>query len=90
VVTSQSWKLADMPEAGYQTNGHLLVIVGFTDDGDPIINDPASNSDANVRSVYTRQNFEKVWQRSTGGVAYIYYPQGTHLPPQLPGVTPNW
>ena len=28
-----------------------------------------------MRSVYTRENFEKVWQESTGGVAYIYHPQ---------------
>ncbi len=90
VVTSQSWDLEEMPEAGYDTNGHLLVIVGFTDDGDPIINDPASNSNANVRSIYTRENFEKVWQESTGGVVYIYHPQGTPLPASLPGVTPNW
>jgi hypothetical protein len=65
-----------MPEAGYETNGHLLVIVGFTADGDPILNDPASSSDANVRSVYTRENFEAVWQESTGGVSSVYHPSG--------------
>jgi hypothetical protein len=90
VVTSLSWDLEEMPEAGYDTNGHLLVIIGFTDEGDPIINDPASNSNDNVRSIYTRENFEKVWQESTGGVAYVYHPHGTHLPANLPGVTPNW
>ena len=90
VVTSQSWDLEEMPEAGYDTNGHLLVIIGFTDEGDPIINDPASNSNDNVRSIYTRENLEKVWQESTGGVAYVYHPHGTPLPANLPGVTPNW
>jgi len=55
VVVSLSWKLKDMPEATYETNGHLLVIVGFTDDGDPVLNDPASNSNDNVRSIYTRE-----------------------------------
>ena len=90
VVTSQSWDLEEMPEAGYDTNGHLLVIIGFTDEGDPIINDPASSSNDNVRSIYTRENFEKVWQESTGGVAYVYHPHGTPLPANLPGVTPNW
>ena len=90
VITSQSWDLEEMPEAGYDTNGHLLVIVGFTHEGDPIINDPASNSNANVRSIYTRENFEKVWQESTGGVAYVYHPNGTPLPGNLPGVTSNW
>ena len=90
VITSQSWDLEEMPEAGYDTDGHLFVIVGFTADGDPIINDPASNSNDNVLSIYTRENFEKVWQESTGGVAYIYHPKGTPLPANLPDVTPNW
>jgi hypothetical protein len=90
VIVSLSWKLGNMPEAMYETNGHLPVIVGFTDDGDPILNDPASNANENVRSIYTRENFEKVWQESTGGVAYVYHPNGTPLPANLPGATPNW
>jgi hypothetical protein len=90
VIVSLSWKLKDMPEATYETNGHLLVVVGFTADGDPVLNDPASNSNDNVRSIYTRENFEKVWQESTGGVAYIYHPAGTPLPANVAGVTPNW
>lgn len=90
VITSQSWKLADMPEAGYASNGHLMVLIGFTADGDPIMNDPASNSNANVRSVYTRHNFEKIWQASTGGVVYINVPPGKRLPANVPGLTRNW
>ena len=80
VVVSLSWKLGDMPEAGYETNGHLLVIIGFTADGDPILNDPAANSNDNVRSIYTRENFEKVWQESTGGVSYVYHPTARPCP----------
>ncbi len=90
VITSLSWDLEEMPEAGYDTDGHLMVVVGFTADGDPILNDPAANSNDNVRSIYTRENFEKVWQGSTGGVAYIYHPRHVRLPANLPGVTPNW
>ena len=37
---------------------------------------PRQQLQRNVRSVYTRENFEKVWQGSTGGVAYIYHPKG--------------
>ena len=33
------------------TNGHLLVIVGFTDDGDVIVNDPAAR-EAQGRPAY--------------------------------------
>lgn len=90
VIVSLSWKLGDLPEAGYETNGHLLVIVGFTADGDPVLNDPAANSNDNVRSIYTRENFEKVWQESTGGVSYVFHPPGLPLPANVPGATPNW
>ncbi|MFE6995204.1 C39 family peptidase [Microbacterium sp. NPDC057659] len=90
VIVSLSWDLEEMPEAGYDTDGHLMVIVGFTAEGDPILNDPAANSNENVRSIYTRENFEKVWQNSTNGIAYIYTPQGKRLPDNVEGVTPNW
>ena len=29
--------------AGYGTNGHLMVVVGFDQDGDVVVNDPASH-----------------------------------------------
>lgn len=90
VIMSLSWELEEMPEAGYETNGHLMVLVGFTDEGDPIFNDPASNSNANVRSVYTRENFEKVWQNATDGVVYIYHPEDVDLPEHVDGSTQNW
>ena len=90
VVVSLSWDLEEMPEAGYDTDGHLMVIVGFTKDGDPILNDPAANSNDNVRSIYTRKNFEKVWQDSTGGVSYIYHPKNVKLPKNVKGSTRNW
>jgi hypothetical protein len=92
VVTSQSFKESELPGAGYGTNGHLFVVVGFTQNGDPIVNDPASPSDAEVRRVYPRADFENVWQRSSssGGIAYIMYPPGHALPPNIPGTDPNW
>src|SRR5712691_4492698 len=37
------------------TNGHLLVIAGFTADGNVIANDPAATDDATVRRVYDRE-----------------------------------
>lgn len=90
LVFSLSWDLEEMPEAGYDTNGHLLVLVGFTADGDPILNDPASSSNEAVRHVYTRENFEKVWQESTDGVTYVIHPKDVKLPAHVPGTTPNW
>jgi hypothetical protein len=92
VVTSQSFKASELPGAGYSTSGHLFVVVGFTQTGDPIVNDPASPTDADVRHVYPRADFENVWQRSSssGGIVYIMYPAGHPLPPNVPGVEKNW
>jgi hypothetical protein len=92
VVTSQSFKADELPGSNYSTNGHLFVIVGFTKSGDPIINDPASSSDAVVRNIYPRANFENVWLRSSssGGIAYIMYPPGHRLPKNIRGLEKNW
>src|ERR671937_868296 len=56
------------------TDGHLLVIGGFTADGDIISYDPASASDAAVRHVYDRAQFEKAWMTATGGIVYVIHP----------------
>ncbi|MFI8524470.1 C39 family peptidase [Promicromonospora sukumoe] len=90
LIMSISFEEEEMPEAGYGTNGHLVTLVGFTADGDPIINDPNKASNEAVRSVYTRENFERVWQTSTDGITYVYHPKDVKLPRNLPGVTPNW
>ncbi|MDQ3576219.1 MAG: C39 family peptidase [Actinomycetota bacterium] len=83
VVTSQSFRAEELDGAGYGTAGHLMVIVGFTEDGDVIANDPASSSNAAVRRVYQREQFENIWLRTkrytasgavaggSGGIAYI-------------------
>ncbi|WP_214415437.1 C39 family peptidase [Sphaerisporangium fuscum] len=92
VITSQSFQAGELPGAGYSTNGHLMVVIGFTPTGDVIANDPASPGDEAVRRVYPRANFENVWLRSTGsgGVAYIIHPAGHRLPPTTPGLPANW
>jgi hypothetical protein len=72
------------------TNGHLVVIVGFDAAGNPIVNDPASVSDASVRHVYDRAEFERVWLRGSGGTAYIIHPPEVPLPPNPADATPNW
>ncbi|ACU97052.1 C39 family peptidase [Saccharomonospora viridis] len=86
VITSVSFLESELDGAGYGTNGHLMVVVGFTDEGDVIVNDPASNTTEGVRNVYRREQFETVWQRTKrhtadggvaggpGGIAYIIHP----------------
>lgn len=46
LVASLSFKKGDLPGAGYGTNGHLMVIVGFDQAGNVVVNDPASHAPA--------------------------------------------
>jgi hypothetical protein len=68
----------------YDTTGHLLVLVGFTADGDPVLNDPASPSNDEVRKTVDRSQLESAWQNSSHGVVYVIYPQSVRLP-AVPG-----
>nr|WP_281353472.1 peptidase C39 family protein [Phytoactinopolyspora mesophila] len=92
VVTSQSFAEDELDGAGYSTAGHLMVVTGFTDDGDVVVNDPAAVSNASVRRVYDREQFEQVWLRTQrplagggigagpGGIVYIIKPYEHDLP----------
>lgn len=53
------------------TAGHLMVLVGFTAEGDVVVNDPAASSNAGVRRTYDRAQFENVWLGGSGGVTYV-------------------
>ena len=58
-------------------NGHLVVCVGFTKTGDPIINDPGTSQ--NVRKIFPRRNLIDAWGCSHNTV-YFVYPEGALLP----------
>jgi hypothetical protein len=73
-----------------KTNGHLLVIRGFDKNGDVITNDPAAKTDPEARKIYGRADFERVWLGGSGGIVYVIYPKGKALPPNIPGLPPNW
>ncbi|MCW3838807.1 C39 family peptidase [Micromonospora yasonensis] len=100
VVTSQSFLASELDGANYGTSGHLFVVVGFTADGDVIVNDPASSSNDAVRNVYKRSQFEQIWLRTkrhrangtvaggSGGIAYLIKPADRAWP-VVPGST-NW
>ncbi|CAM3349202.1 C39 family peptidase [Nocardioides dubius] len=53
------------------TNGHLLVISGFTSTGRVIVHDPAGATNAAVRRTYDRAQFERAWLGGSGGIAYL-------------------
>ncbi|HEU4997530.1 MAG TPA: peptidase C39 family protein [Lapillicoccus sp.] len=91
LIASVSFKKGELKGAGYGTNGHLLVIRGFTATGDVVVNDPASHlipDDAQVRVVYNREEFENVWVPHSGGIVYVIHPAGVALP-QAPAQA-NW
>ena len=92
LVVSVSFKKGELDGAGYGTNGHLMVIVGFTADGDVVCNDPASHlipDNEQVRVTYIREQFENVWAPHSGGIVYVIHPEGVALPTAPPGER-NW
>ena len=75
------------------TNGHLLVVVGFTESGDVVVNDPAAAQRAGVRRTYDRGQFENAWLKrgsngGSGGLAYVIR-DAAHPLPARNGAT-NW
>ena len=53
------------------SNGHLLVVGGCEADGDVGVNDPAGATHGEVRRLYDRAQFERVWIAASGGTAYV-------------------
>lgn len=83
LVATVSFTRDRLDGAGYDTEGHLLTIVGFDEAGNVISNDPASHrlpSNDEVRTIYDREQFEKVWLGSAGGVVYVIHPPDVALP----------
>ena len=58
-------------------SGHLVVLVGFDANGDPVFNDPAWREQ--VRRTYRRENFEQAWLTSSRTV-YIVHPREAKVP----------
>ena len=62
---------------GKGPNGHLIVCVGFTQEGDVVVNDPGTRK--SVRKTFPRKNLIYAWANSRNAV-YLIYPEGTDLP----------
>ncbi|MDN5767991.1 MAG: C39 family peptidase [Humibacillus sp.] len=91
LVVSVSFTSEQLDGAGYDTDGHLLTIIGFTAEGDVISNDPNSHRIAGndqVRAVYRRDQFEGAWLGHDGGLTYVLHPRDVPLPP--PPSEANW
>ncbi|MFI1098492.1 C39 family peptidase [Streptomyces sp. NPDC020917] len=102
VAISVAFDNGELTGSGYGTAGHLMVVIGFTANGDFIVDDPFSASDAQVRHVYARAQLENIWLRTywtradgstgygSGGVAYVITPHDKALPPVLDPANPTW
>lgn len=58
-------------------SGHLVVCVGFTEQGDPIINDPGTT--LHVRKTFKRADLVAAWANSHNAV-YLIYPENSEVP----------
>jgi hypothetical protein len=74
VIASLRASTGELTGAPYEkTDGHLLVVRGFTAEGDPIVNDPYGER-GSIRRVYQRGQFERVWQDGSKGAVYLIAP----------------
>jgi hypothetical protein len=80
VIISAPWHLLQ-PGRDDTGAGHLTVCIGFTETGDVVINDPATNlqKGQHVRHIYTRANVINAWHRS-GNTVYLVYPDSMKIP----------
>ena len=68
-------------------NGHLIVCVGFTESGDPIVNDPGSSKE--IRRGYPRKDPICAWSYSRNAV-YLIYPEDSEIPKDRFGHWDSW
>ena len=79
VILSARWDWLQ-PGRPDDPDGHLVVCIGFTKNGDVVINDPATNlKTETVRRIYKRENVICAWAASHNTV-YLVYPEGTATP----------
>jgi hypothetical protein len=71
VEISHRWEKGELDGAPIsRTDGHMIVVVGFTKDGDVVVNDPAAKP-GSVRRVYKRAQIDKTWLMRGSGIAYV-------------------
>jgi len=82
LVASVAWNPNKLEGSDIKsTNGHLLVIEGFTADGSQVIaNDPATLPGNPVKHYYDREQFERAWLPASGGIVYVIRPAGFPTP----------
>jgi hypothetical protein len=77
VATSVSYALLKGKPKSEPGDGHIVVLVGFTKDGDPVFNDPGRSTE--IRQIYKRQDFDRAWAAS-GRTIYLIHPESVKRP----------
>jgi hypothetical protein len=71
LIASIKVSKGELRNAPYRTSGgHLIVIVGFDNNGNVHINDPAGKTMQAGVTTYAREDVQKIWL-NRGGVAYV-------------------
>jgi Peptidase_C39 like family len=78
VIISAPWNMLE-PGRSATGSGHLTVCIGFTTDGNVVINDPGTNPKKSVRHIYQRANVIRAWAASHNTV-YLVYPLSAKIP----------
>ena len=80
VILSARWDWL-LPGRPIDRDGHLIVCIGFTENGDVVINDPATRLEQGepVRRIYKRANVIRSWTKSHNAV-YLVYPESAKIP----------
>lgn len=74
VIISHKWKEGELTGAPVkESKGHLIVVIGFTETGDVVVNDPAAHPDKgeDVRRTYPRREIYHTWLENASGIAYV-------------------
>lgn len=75
VVLSHRWNKGDLDDAPVaSSDGHLIVVVGFTEQGDVVVNDPAAAAEA-VRRTYKRRQLWTTFLERGSGIFYVVRPR---------------
>lgn len=78
VIISLCWGKGELTDAVVgSSDGHLLVVVGFTGDGDVVVNDPAASPGKaqSMRRIYLRRDIYHCWLENAEGIVYLFRPQ---------------
>ncbi|ACC97700.1 hypothetical protein Emin_0134 [Elusimicrobium minutum Pei191] len=71
LIASISFKEGELKSAPQkETPGHLVLIKGFTKQGDFIVNDPGAETDAQVEKIYDKTEFAAAWLKNKKGLCY--------------------